>query len=116
MGSAIDSRRARRSFLAFTLVLAVLVAPAVHAQTTFAILTGTVTDASGAVLPGVTVTATNTATQTVRTTVTDSVGEYQLLNLDAGTYRVTIKLAGFADQTRETQLLARQTVRVNVQL
>jgi len=117
MGSAIESRRPmRQSFLALTVLLAVLFAPSVRAQTTFAILTGTVTDPSGAVLPGVTVTATNTATETVRTTVTDSVGEYQLLNLDAGTYRVTIKLAGFADQTRETQLLARQTVRVNVQL
>jgi hypothetical protein len=117
MGSPIESRcPARQSFLALTVLLAVLFAPSVRAQTTFAILTGTVTDPSGAVLPGVTVTATNTATETVRTTVTDSVGEYQLLNLDAGTYRVTIKLAGFADQTRETQLLARQTVRVNVQL
>jgi len=116
MGSAIGSRRARQSFLALALVLAMPVAPAVHAQTTFAILTGTVTDTSGGVVPGVTVTATNTATQRVRTTVTDSVGEYQLLNLDAGTYRITIKLAGFADQTRETELLARQTVRVDVQL
>ena len=70
MGSSIDSRRARQSILALTLVLAMPVTSTLDAQTTFAILTGTVTDPSGAVLPGVTVTATNTATQTVRTTVT----------------------------------------------
>ena len=116
MGSSIDARRVRPSLLAFTFVLAVLVSPTLNAQSTFAILTGTVTDPSGAVLPGVTVTATNTATQAVRTAVTDNVGEYQLLNLDAGTYRVTIGLTGFAQQARETQLLARQTVRVDVQL
>ena len=116
MGSSIDARRVRPSVLACTFVLAVLVSPTLNAQSTFAILTGTVTDPSGAVLPGVTVTATNTATQAVRTAVTDNVGEYQLLNLDAGTYRVKIGLPGFAEQARETQLLARQTVRVDVQL
>jgi hypothetical protein len=86
------------------------------AQSTFATLTGTVTDSSGAVLPGVTITVTNTRTQSIRTVVTDDVGGYLLPNLDAGEYRIVTTLASFAEQTRTTELLARQTVRVDLQL
>jgi hypothetical protein len=91
-------------------------ADAAGAQSTFATLTGTVTDASGAVLPGVTITATNTATQSSRTAVTDDVGSYLLPSLDAGVYRIVASLAGFSELTRETELLARQTVRVDLQM
>jgi len=48
------------------------------AQSTFSTLTGTVLDSSGAVLPGVTITVTNTRTRSARTVVTDSVGNYLL--------------------------------------
>src|SRR5438094_627404 len=89
-------------------------APAV-AQSTFATLTGTVLDGSGAVLPGVAITVTNTRTQATRTAVTDDVGNYLLPNLDAGEYRIAAALAGFADQTRHIELLARQTIRVDLQ-
>jgi hypothetical protein len=88
----------------------------VFAQSTFATLTGTITDSSGAVLPGVTVTITNTHTQSTRSVVTDKVGNYLLPNLDAGEYRVTTSLSGFNEQTRQMELLARQTVRLDVQL
>jgi len=93
-----------------------LIASAALAQSTFATLTGTIVDASGAVLPGVTVTATNTRTQATRTVTTDDVGNYQLPNLDPGAYRIVTALSGFAEQTREIDLLARQTVRVDLQL
>src|SRR6266571_5309357 len=86
------------------------------AQSTFATLTGTVVDSSGAVLPGVTLTVTNTRTQAARTAVTDDVGSYLLPNLDAGEYRIVTALSGFAEQTRQIELLARQTVRVDLQL
>jgi hypothetical protein len=86
------------------------------AQSTFATLTGTVVDSSGAVLPGVTITVTNVRTQAARTAVTDDVGNYLLANLDAGEYRVVTALSGFAEQTRQIELLARQTVRVDLQL
>jgi hypothetical protein len=91
-------------------------ASSAQAQSTFATLTGTITDASGAVLPGVTVTVTNTRTQNTRTVTTDTVGNYVLPNLDPGSYRVVTTLSGFADQTHETELLARQTVRMDLQL
>src|SRR5438128_6048872 len=86
------------------------------AQSTFATLTGTVVDSSGAVLPGVTLTVTNTRTQAARTAVTDDVGSYLLPNLDAGEYRIVTALSGFAEQTRQIELLARQTVRIDLQL
>jgi hypothetical protein len=96
--------------------LCALIAVPAHAQSTFATLTGTVVDSSGAVLPGVTITVTNVRTQATRTAVTDDVGNYLLPNLDAGEYRVVTVLSGFAEQTRQIELLARQTVRVDLQL
>jgi hypothetical protein len=93
-----------------------LVARPALAQSTFGTLTGTVTDSSNAVLPGATVTVTNTRTQSVRITVTDGAGNYLLANLDAGEYRIVASLSAFSDQTRQIELLARQSVRVDVQL
>ena len=65
------------------------------AQTATAELNGRVTDSSGAVLPGVTVTATQTATGLERTAVTDGEGAYLLTNLPPGPYRLEISLQGF---------------------
>src|SRR5262245_27103644 len=58
-------------------------------------LNGTVRDSSGAVLPGVTVTVTQTDTALVRTTVTDESGAYLLTNLPTGPYRLEAALQGF---------------------
>src|SRR5437660_6061551 len=111
----------RRSAFRFVPVVLVACVSAVMTgtalgQSTFGTLTGTVLDSSGAVLPGVTITVTNTRTQAVRTAVTDAVGNYLLPNLDAGEYQVVTALAGFAAQTRDIELLARQTVRVDLLL
>jgi hypothetical protein len=58
-------------------------------------INGRVTDQSGAVLPGVTVTATQTETQFTRSTVTNEAGVYSLPNLPLGPYRVEAALQGF---------------------
>jgi hypothetical protein len=58
-------------------------------------LGGRVTDQSGAVLPGVTVTATQTDTGLSRTVVTDGDGSYQITNLPTGPYRLEVMLQGF---------------------
>ena len=55
-------------------------------------LAGTVRDATGLVLPGVTVTATSAAMQGLRTTVSGGNGDYLLPGLPAGTYTVTFAL------------------------
>src|SRR5215471_17017065 len=66
----------------------------VFAQST-AQLSGTVRDQSGAVLPGVEVTATQTATGLVRSVVTNETGSYVLPNLPVGPYRLDATLPGF---------------------
>jgi len=58
-------------------------------------LNGRVTDESGAVLPGVTVTATQTDTAFSRAVVTDAGGNYVMTNLPTGPYRLEIALQGF---------------------
>lgn len=76
---------------------------------------GTVSDSSGAVLPGVTVTLTNTDTGAVRSVVTNERGIYRALLLPLGTYRVVAELQGFKtfEQTG-INLSAGQTAVVNV--
>ena len=73
-----------------------IVAPfVVAAQVSTGQISGRVTDTSGAVLPGVSVTATQTDTQAVRTTVTNEVGAFTLANLPVGPYRLEASLQGF---------------------
>jgi len=71
------------------------------AQSGGASLTGTVTDEAGAALPGVTVTATNTATGFTRSTVTSADGSYHFPSLPAGSYSINADLSGFASVTTQ---------------
>jgi len=79
-------------FLAFFIVL--MACGNVWAQAT-AQISGAVQDQSGAVLPGVEVTATQTETGVRRTTVTNETGTYVLPNLPLGSYRLETALPGF---------------------
>ncbi len=79
--------------LAATFVIALLGTVAFAQE---ASVVGTVADESKAVLPGVTVTATNVETGGLSVAVTDERGEYRLLKLPPGTYRIQAELAGFA--------------------
>lgn len=83
-----------RRFVSLAVVLWFAAAPA-GAQLSTAELNGRVSDSSGAVLPGVTVTATQTATGLVRTVVTDAEGAYLLSALPTGPYRLEMSLEGF---------------------
>src|SRR4029453_6375388 len=65
-------------------------------------IAGVVKDASGAVLPGVTVEAASPALiERVRTVTTDSQGQYKILDLRPGIYTVSFTLPGFATIKRE---------------
>src|SRR5580765_3294763 len=81
-------------------VALVLLAPSfAHAQ---ASITGVVRDASGGVLPGVTVEAASPALiEKVRTAVTDGGGQYRIIDLRPGVYTVTFSLGGFSSVRRE---------------
>jgi hypothetical protein len=81
-----------------------------------AVLTGTVTDSTGAVLPGVTVTASNEATGNTFVGVTDERGIYRI-PVRIGNYKVTSELQGFATAMRtDVQLLVGQTATLNLQM
>jgi len=67
------------------LLMAVFVCFSVSGQTISGRINGTVTDSSGAVIPGATVTITNTATNAPRTAVTDDSGFYTVTSLPVGT-------------------------------
>src|SRR5687768_1099008 len=89
------------SWRAFVLSAAcVLALPAIaHAQATLA---GTVADASGAVLPGVTVEAASPVLiEKVRTAITDGSGQYRIIDLRPGTYTLTFTLPGFTTVVRD---------------
>ena len=76
------------------LLLSFLACASVWAQAT-AQISGTVKDQTGAVLPGVEVTATRTDTGVARMTVTNETGSYVLSNLPVGPYKLEAALGGF---------------------
>jgi hypothetical protein len=81
-------------------------------------IAGVVRDTTGAVLPGVTVEAASPSLiEKVRTAVTDSAGQYKIINLVPGTYTVTFTLQGFNTVRREAvQLTASFTANISVDL
>ena len=81
--------------LATVLTFALVVPTALFAQMTRGGIGGTVRDSSGAVVPGVTVTVTNVATNATVTVVSDGQGFYRASALEPGTYTVTTELSGF---------------------
>src|SRR5262245_11251040 len=91
----------RRPVLAVIAMLLVAVAANVSAQPSGGRLSGTVRDASGAALPGVTVTVTNQATSASQAVVSGGDGNYAVENLAPGTYTVSADLKGFARSTRK---------------
>src|SRR5579859_6372480 len=73
-----------------------LAAPAGRGQTVNASLSGTITDASGALVPSVTVTATNSETGVAAKVTSDDSGNYTLPSLAPGSYNITFEKAGFS--------------------
>ena len=78
----------------------VLSAGIARAQSNTGRISGTVADSSGAVLPGVTVTVTETRTGFTQSAVTDERGAYVIVALPIGTYTVTSELAGFKKEVK----------------
>ncbi len=108
----------RRCFVWFTLVAVMFgIIPNAHAQVSTATLSGTVIDESKGVLPGANVTATDLATGRTYSAVTDARGEYRLVNMAPGLYKVHIELSGFATtEFPQVELLVGQSVSLPVSL
>ena len=80
------------------LLFATLTSTAVYAQN--AQISGIIKDQTGAILPGVTVTARNVETGLSRSAVSQTAGEFRIPALPPGTYTVITELSGFAVETR----------------
>src|SRR5262249_45597887 len=92
--SKMTDRKRIGASLALMILLLMTLGATAFAQNT-ASISGAVKDQSGAVLPGVEVTATQTATGVARTAVTNETGSYTLTNLPIGPYRLEAALPGF---------------------
>lgn len=90
---------------------------ALSAQVPTAVLTGVVKDSTGAVVPNVKVTATNTGTNLSRSSVTDDSGNFRIAPLNPGPYRVDAEASGFKKATvPEVILEVGQQARIDVDL
>src|SRR6185369_14858803 len=79
-------------------------------------LSGTVSDPTGALIPGVEVTAKNTATGVTSTTITNESGTYRFPSLQPGSYEVGATLSGFQTQTFRLNLGTSQRIVQNFTL
>ena len=103
-----------KGFLACALMSIPTVLPVSRAlaQATTATIVGQVSDPTGAVVVGAKITATNTATNAVRTTVSDASGSFTLPSLATGTYSLLVEMKGFGSQKTDGLVLdASQTAR-----
>lgn len=101
------STRSRYHFLAFILLALVGFQPThLVAQVSGATLSGTITDNTGAVIPGASLSITRTATGTVAKVKTNSTGFYTVPNLTAGLYEVDVEVPGFSTELRKNLQLA----------
>src|SRR3979409_2378566 len=87
-------------------------APSAAAQVTTGDIVGRVTDASGGVLPGATVTIENVGTHDIRTAPTNESGDYVFNLLPIGAYTVKIELSGFGSKNSRVTLSAGDRTRI----
>src|SRR5580698_1010762 len=98
-------------------VLAALFSISAWAQTQLATVSGTITDPSGAVVPGVSITISSQGTGLKRSALTDTAGGYRFAGLTTGTYSLRIEKPGFQPQIRGgVELTSAAEVTINSQL
>ena len=109
----------KRNFLAAVSTAAIAAfffLPALTAQQATTSLNGEVTDPSGNVVPGASVTITRQATGQVLKTTTNARGEYQFSQLTPGTWTVTASASGFADQSKVGNLLVSEPATISFKM
>ena len=107
------------TFFTLTFVWALLIVFTIsaRAQVTTADITGAVLDATGKIVPGATVTATNVGTSLSRTTTTNESGEYRISELPPGVYNLTVEAQNFSRailKDLELTVGSRRTVNVDL--
>src|SRR5580693_7423884 len=111
------AKRAGHRPLVLSAALAALFSISAWAQTQLVTLSGTITDPSRAVVPGVSVTIFSQGTGLKRSTPTDTAGEYRFAGLPTGTYSLRIAKPGFQSQIRAgIELTSAAAVTINSQL
>ncbi len=117
-GSLRNAKRRTPMKRIFLLSLAVALSPLMLlAQRTTATISGTITDPSGAMVPGAKVIATNTATQAATSAEANAGGFYAAPNLQPGPYRLDVTVAGFQSfEQTGIVLQVGQELAVNVSL
>ncbi len=109
--------RRRSMFIPGLLLVLALACVQGRAQSTQGAIVGSVKDPGGAVVPGATVTLTNTDEGTTRTTTSNAVGDYRFLDAKAGPYTVEVSATGFEKWAASGVVLTvRQELRVDVGL
>ncbi|MEA2539965.1 MAG: hypothetical protein QOH35_1331, partial [Acidobacteriaceae bacterium] len=95
-----------------------LLAPALHlhAQTAAGTIAGTVTDGSGAVIPGATVTIENPVSGLKRSATTDSAGQYKFTNLPFNPYHLVVQAPGFAKFSADVPVRSSVAVTPNIKM
>ena len=86
------------------------------AQNATTSLRGVVQDSTGAVIPGATISLLNTAAGQKLSETANDHGEYQLVQLTPAKYTITVSAAGFANQTKQAELLVNQPATINFTL
>lgn len=102
--------------LGLSVLVSLTLVTSAAAQTGLATVTGIVSDASGAAIPGVIVTATNQGTNVPYTGVTNEAGNFIITSLPIGQYVVAVELQGFKSVQSKIALAAAQTARADFRL
>ena len=106
-----------RCFAVFLLALLLQAAPTfVFAQSASGTITGTITDPSGAVVPGATVTINNPVSEYTRTATTDDAGHFNFPNVPFNPYHLTANHAGFASYVHDVDVRSIVPENVNIKL
>ena len=114
---ALSCPRRNSGWMALISVLLMLLAPpTVQGQTDTARITGTVADASGAVIPGATVTTTSLDQGMTYNSISDATGNFTVAALPRGTYNVSVAAKGFQSQSEGVTLDVSQVQAINFKL
>ncbi len=107
---------ARTIFSAFLFVLLSAAFSTLYAQSNSGLVGGTVTDPSGAVVPGVTVSIENPVSKYSRTATTDKTGHFQFPNVPFNPYHLTVVMSGFGSVTQDVDVSSIVPINLNIPL